>query len=128
MKHRRSASVYLAVAFLALYGGYCIWSVHASAYGWWYEWNLRLFGVACIVAAGCLYRGVTWGRYVAYVLAALTIYSWLYMTGYTLLKQPQAYGRTALQVAIGVFITLVPPMGVIGSVLVAHRTLRRPRA
>ena len=128
MAHRRTVSVLLAVAFLGIYGGYCICSVRAGTYGWWYEWNLRMFGIACIVVAGCLYRGVTWGRYIAYVLAALTVYSWLYMTGFTYLKQPEAFGRTTQQVVIGIFITLIPLMGVVGSVIVAHRTLRGSRA
>ena len=124
MTQRRTMSVFVTIAFLALYGFYCIWSVQYTNYGSWYEWNLRIFGAACIVVAACLIFSKSWGRYVMYVLAALYSFSWLYMIVYDALKQPQVFGHTTQGIIIGVIIVSIPTMGLIGSTVVVHKTLR----
>lgn len=124
----RRPGVVGATLFLALYGAYSIWSVigvPATTRPPTEVWGLRLLGVACIVTATCLWRRITWGRYVAYTVAAVTIYSWVAMTVWVWWKRPDLVGDSPSRIVIGTFITLIPVFGVVGSALVAHRTLGR---
>ena len=126
---RRQISIGVAAAifFLAIYGTYCIWSargVPSSAGPPTQIWGLRLVGAACLVIALCLWRRLTWGRYVAYGVAAVTIYSWVTMTVWVLWKRPDLMEDSPSGIIIGTFITLIPVFGVVGSTIVAHRALR----
>ena len=123
----RTRGVLAATIFLALYGTYCIWSalgLPATAKSPTEVWGLRLVGAASLVIALCLWRRLTWGRYLAYGVATVTIYSWVAMTVWVLWKRPDLMGDSPSRIIIGTFITLVPLFGVVGSAIVAHRALR----